>query len=230
MSTKKYRYETHLHTSPVSRCAGATAEENVLFYKSKGYDGIFVTNHFIDGNINIDHNIPYEERIRFYFSDYHKAALIGEREGLKVFPGVEMSYLGTDFLVYGPDEDWYLSHPEIESMKKSEELAMLRSEGALVIQAHPFREEGYIDHIRLFPRQVDGVEVINANRPDFQNNMAGIYAREYGLLRLAGSDNHHASQIARLAGVDCSRPLDSVEDFIAAVRAGDLTIFCEENK
>lgn len=43
-----FRYETHLHTAPVSRCAAASAEESVSFYKSIGYDGVFITNHFVD--------------------------------------------------------------------------------------------------------------------------------------------------------------------------------------
>jgi methylenetetrahydrofolate dehydrogenase (NADP+)/methenyltetrahydrofolate cyclohydrolase len=44
-----YRYETHMHTLPVSRCARYNVRENLEFYKSLGYDGIFITNHFLDG-------------------------------------------------------------------------------------------------------------------------------------------------------------------------------------
>ena len=64
-----YLYETHLHTSPVSKCAGATAAESLAFYKSLGYAGVFITNHFIDGNINCSRSLSYEEKISFYFSD-----------------------------------------------------------------------------------------------------------------------------------------------------------------
>ena len=48
-----YKYETHLHTFPVSNCASAEVRENLEFYKSLSYDGVFITNHFLDGNINI---------------------------------------------------------------------------------------------------------------------------------------------------------------------------------
>ena len=58
-----YKYETHLHTSPVSKCAKATPRESLEFYKSAGYDGVFVTNHFLDGNIGISADAPYEEKI-----------------------------------------------------------------------------------------------------------------------------------------------------------------------
>ena len=42
-----------------------------------------------------------------------------------------MSYKGTDFLVYGLDKEWYLKHPEIQDMKKSEELPFLTANGRL---------------------------------------------------------------------------------------------------
>ena len=74
---KMYKYETHLHTSPVSRCAKASVRESLEFYKSLGYDGVFITNHFLDGNINIDKSKPYAEKIDFYFSDYEKALELG---------------------------------------------------------------------------------------------------------------------------------------------------------
>ena len=49
-----FLYETHLHTLPVSRCGHYSVRENLEFYKSLGYEGVFITNHFIDGNINIE--------------------------------------------------------------------------------------------------------------------------------------------------------------------------------
>lgn len=223
-----YKYETHLHTAPVSNCAKATVEESVRFYKDKGYDGIFVTNHFLDGNIGGDRSRPYAEQIHYYFSAFEEAEKLGRELGIKVFPGVEMTYLGTDFLVYGLYKDWYLAHPEIMSMKRTEELRFLMDSGALVIQAHPFREADYIDHIRLFPRHVHGVEIVNGERTDFENRMAKIYAQEYGLLVTAGTDNHKAGGAKQLAGMLSETPLNSVEDFIKAVREGTMEIFCEK--
>lgn len=225
-----YKYETHLHTYPVSKCGKASVRENLEFYKSRGYDGVFITNHFIDGNINIDSALPYEERIEFYFSDYEDGLKIGEEIGIKVFSGVEMSYKGTDFLVYGLDKEWFLGHPEIEDMKKSEELPYLMAAGALVVQAHPYREASYIDHIRLFPRCVEGVEVMNACRTEFENKMADIYADCYGLAKIAGSDNHKCGRQPLLAGMCSARPIKDESDFISAFKNGELEIFTEENK
>lgn len=222
-----FRYETHLHTFPVSRCGKASAEETVDFYKAKGYDGVFITNHYIGSNINVDENVPFEEKVHFYFSDYKRALARGREVGLKVFPGVELSNNGTDFLVYGLDEDWFLAHPEITVADKKEYFALMREAGALVIHAHPFREDQWIDHLRLYPRDVDGIEIINAGRTDFQNHMAQVYAEEYGLLPFAGSDNHRAGNCARLAGVDLQESANSVEEFISAIRGGRYAVFCE---
>ena len=220
-----YLYETHLHTYPVSRCAGATVREMLEFYKRIGFAGVFITNHFLDGNINIDHRLPYEERIRFYFSDYQAAAALGPRLGLKVFCGVELSFLGTDFLIYGLDMDWYLAHPEIMDMPKTEELPLMMDSGALVIQAHPFREADYIDHIRLFPRSVHGVEVYNACRTPFENRMAAQYARDYALLPFAGTDNHRAGAADALGGMETDEPLSDEADFVRRVLDGRARCF-----
>lgn len=222
-----YKYETHLHTSPVSRCAIASVEESLKYYKELGYDGVFITNHFPDIN---DNNQTYEEMIEFYFSDYEKALELSETIGIKVFGGVETTYGGTDFLVYGLDKEWFLAHPEIMNIRQSDKLTFMRENGALIIQAHPFREAFYIDHIRLFPRHVDGVEIMNANRPDEENDLAKIYCEHYGLIKFAGSDNHSASNQKKLFGICFDEPICSIEDFIEKAKNHKAEIFVLTNE
>lgn len=225
-----YRYETHLHTFPVSQCAKAGVRETIEHYKALGWDGVFLTNHFLDGNIGMDSSHSYAERLDFYFSDYNEMREYGERLGIKVFSGVELSMKGTDFLIYGPEPDFYYAHPEIMDMNKTEELRFLRENGALTVQAHPFREAHYIDHIRLFPRSVEAVETVNAARTELANRMADIYAENYGLMKFAGSDNHTASAQPLLAGMECETPLRSVSEFIEKFRHGEMRIFVCENR
>lgn len=67
-----FKYETHLHTFPVSKCAKAEVRDVVEYYKILCYDGIFITNHFIDGSLAANCSMSYEEKIEFYFSDYEK--------------------------------------------------------------------------------------------------------------------------------------------------------------
>lgn len=220
-----YKYETHLHTYPVSRCARASVRETLEFYKEQDYDGVFITNHFLDGNVNVSPDLPYKERLDFFFSDYDEGCRIGAEIGLKVFLGVELAHGGTDFLIYGLDREWYYENPQIMDMEKSEELPFMMEAGALVIQAHPYREADYIDHIRLYPRCVHGVEVQNACRKDGENKMAEIYAKHYNLLRFAGTDNHVAGEKRELAGMCSERPITDERDFVNAIKNGELHIF-----
>ena len=142
-----------------------------------------------------------------------------------MFCGIEMSLMGTDFLAYGLDKEWFLAHPEIEGMEKREQLSFMMQEGALVIQAHPFREARYIACIRLFPRHVHGVEVYNGCRTDFENQMAEEYAKNYGLLSFAGTDNHSGAMQKTFGGMSSCTPILDERDFVARVKSGEMSIF-----
>lgn len=219
-----YLYETHLHTLPVSRCGHYTVRENLEFYKSLGYEGVFITNHFIESYKDKRSIGSYEGDIQYFFSDYEEGLEVGKEIGLKVFFGMETTHGGTDFLVYGLDKAWFLAHPEIMDMKKREQLEFYMANGALVIQAHPFREAKYIDHIRLFPRSVHGVEIVNACRTDFENEMAAHYAKSYGLLTFAGTDNHWGVEQKMLAGMQFESPIKDELDFVTRIKNAEGSI------
>ncbi len=223
-----YRYEMHCHTSPVSACAKADVRDTVGFYKSRGYDGVFITNHFLNTYAPLGKDASYEEKINFYFSDYEAALVVGKELGIKVFFGIETTYRGTDFLVYGLDKEWFLQHPQIMEMDIKEKLAFMREHGAYAAQAHPYREAYYIDHIRLYPRSVDAIEVINANRTPLENEMARLYAEKYELNMLAGSDNHQGSKQTKFAGLQSETPICSEAEFIEGMKQGRFQIFEEK--
>ena len=221
-----FRYETHLHTSPVSKCAKATVRESLEFYKSQGYEGVFVTNHFIYGNISCDRSLPFAEKLDFYFSDYEEALALSEEIGIKVLLGVEVTAIdGSDFLIYGLPKEWYYAHPEMEEMKPSERLTLFYESGALVVQAHPFRDSSYIDHVHLFPRCTSAVEVYNACRTDLENRMAEAYADVYGFAKTAGTDNHSAGGRTLFGGMEFDTPLTSETDYADRIRSGEGRIF-----
>ena len=114
-------------------------------------------------------------------------------------------------------------------MKKSEELRFLMENGALVVQAHLYRQASYIDHIRLFPDCVHGVEIMNACRTELENEMAAHYAKSYALLTLAGTDSHKISKLKKLAGIMTHTPIESESDFCRRVFDGETEIFTLEN-
>ncbi len=218
-----YRYETHLHTKLTSACASFTTDEIVEKYTRLGYTGIFVTDHFLNGNTTVPRDLPWAERVARFCEGY-RAVKRAAGDRLQVFFGLEYSYKGTDFLVYGLNGGWLLDHPEMMQLKTSEFCPFARGFGALVVQAHPFREANYIDHVRLFPSVVDGMETLNANRDERCNRLADNLANEYSLVKTAGSDIHQAVQ-NRLAGLQFSTPLVDENDFVRRVKAGEGSIF-----
>ena len=151
---------------------------------------------------------------------------MSEEIGIKVFCAVEMTYKGTDFLIFGLDKEWYLSHPEIMDMERVEELEFLAENGAFIIQAHPYRVTRYI---RLFYDKVHGVEIYNAARPESENRMARIYAENYNLIKFAGSDNHRGKNAVRISGMSCKKPLTSVSDFIEFIKNGQMNVISERD-
>lgn len=58
-----YKYETHMHTSEGSACGRSSAEEMVRSYKEQGYTGVFVTDHFFNGNCSVDRSLPWAEKV-----------------------------------------------------------------------------------------------------------------------------------------------------------------------
>lgn len=218
-----YLYEPHLHTAEVSRCASNPAAAQAAFYKNAGFDGMIVTDHFLGGNTTVPSHLPWEERVELFCRGYELAKIEGEKLGLDVFFGWEYSYMGIDFLTYGLDKKWLLKHPDIDKLFINNYLDLVRGDGAYVVHAHPFREEVYIPVIQLMPRKVDAVEILNANRSDFENKLAADYATAYGLTVFAGSDNHRGSQ-SRLCGIGINKRPSNIEDFINSIKASDYEL------
>jgi predicted metal-dependent phosphoesterase TrpH len=187
------------------------------FYKKAGYDGVVITDHFLGGSNIINKDIPWEEKVYFMERGYKNALERGKEIGLDVFYGWEFSFHGTDLLCYGLDTDWLLKNPECDKLTLNEYCDIAHESGGFIVHAHPFREAHYIDMIRLLPRKVDGVEIINACRTDFENKLAKEYAENYGLLKICGSDNHRGIQ-SRLAVFELEKRAESIFDIIDAVK------------
>ena len=222
-----YLYETHLHVSPVSDCARAGVRETLEYYKSAGYAGVFITDHFIESNFDrAARSLPYDEKIKHFFSTYEEGVRIGEEIGIDVFPGIEMGHGWAHILVYGIDKEWCLNHPDMDKIRKTELLPQMSKDGALLIQAHPFRK---VDcEISLFPFHVHGVEIFNACRDEFENKLAKDYCKNYGLIPFAGSDNHSAGRQTIFGGIATERKILNCTDFKEIVLAGKAKPFIRD--
>ena len=118
---KTFKYETHLHTCESSACGTTSGSEYIKAFKDYGYSGIFVTDHFFGGNTAALYEGSWEERINLYCLGYesalktaeqfnHENNLTGEDE-FKVFFGIEQTFEGDDYLIYGLDKQGLLAHP-----------------------------------------------------------------------------------------------------------------------
>ena len=72
--------------------------------------------------------------------------------------------------------------------------------------------------------QADDVEILSAARTDDENRHARDYAASFGLPGTAGTDIH-ATSWQRRCGMRISRRLKDRRDYLAAVKAGDTSLF-----
>lgn len=219
-----------MHTSEASACACSTGAEMADKYMAEGYTGIFVTDHFFNGNSAVPRNLPWKERIELYCKGYENARKRGEEIGLDVFFGFEYGDGGTDYLVYGLDKQWLIENDRILDMNLTDFLEYARRCGGFTVQAHPFREYDYIRSTTHAPRFTDAVEAVNASHiraghPEF-NDRAKLYAEWYGLPVTGGSDSHNTSGKWFGGGIISESRFTSAADYAKAVT--ERKIICIE--
>lgn len=222
-----YKYETHCHTSEASGCGMSTGYEMAQKYKDEGYNGIFITDHFFNGNSAVPKALPWKERIKLYCKGYEHAKELGDKIGLDVFFGVEYTFCGADFLLYGPDKQWLIENGNILDVDHeiTKVLEYVRSCGFFVVQAHPFRDVDYIKRFTLCPHYVDAVEVINASHYNKEfDKRAQMYAEWYDLPVTAGSDSHSTTERYFGGGILTETPIKSFEDYRDAVLGGKIRL------
>lgn len=222
-----YRYETHLHTCQASACASATGAQMARAHKEAGYTGVFITDHFFNGNTCVPRELPWAQRVEQFCRGYEEAWEEGQRIGLQVFFGFEYNYHGAEFLIYNLDKQWLLEHPDVDRISPRQALGLFREAGGFAVQAHPFRERNYIDHFQLFPRDIDGVEAVNAANtgPEGKkmNERAFCFAQMFDLPVTSGSDSHHVDMLYG-GGVITPERMESPLDYLRWMKAGALEL------
>lgn len=228
-----FLYETHVHSKYISRCSEMSAEMLIDLYVKNGYDGLILTDHFIRGNnvtCQLHPEYSYEEKIHCFFDGVREVKKVAP-EGFDVFGAFEISYAGTDVLVYGFSEDQIVKMTELETLPMREVIDFCNERGGLTVQAHPFREASYIDHVRLYSGAM-GVEIMNSARDELCNALAKSYYETYNAVRprlfTGGSDLHHPNQKI-LSGMEFETRLTSIEDFCERIKRKEGRIVVKEN-
>ncbi len=222
-----FKTELHCHSITVSKCGKTEPEDIVEFYLRHGYTTVVLTDHL---NENTFKNPRYgdqsgwdwETRVNFFVNGYEK---LKEAAGgrLNILLGCEYrSYTSpSDYLLYGVTKDFLMSHPEMMNMKIKEISPVIREAGILFVQAHPFRDGMYVTK----PEYLDGMEVWNGNTgKDNRNDIAGMWAERYNLIKTAGTDFHKDVPGKVPVGIETEFPITSNEQLTQTLRSGNYTI------
>jgi len=223
-----YKYETHLHTSEASACATSRGADYIKAYKEAGYAGIFVTDHFFGGNCGVDRSLSWEEKINLYCKGYENAKHQAEElygKDFSVFFGLEQTFQGDDYLIYGLDKEWLLNNPEVEHMNHAEIFQAVNQVNGLMIQAHPFRFRQYMRDMHQHPLEVHGIEVYNGGNKPIENEMAKLYAEAFNFPVTSGSDIHNVAVLLNpeghlpVGGMAFETPVTSVFDYAKKIKS-----------
>ncbi len=217
-----YKYEIHAHTKETSRCGGLWARELVEKYKAAGYDGIVITDHYSPMTFTPSEFFSKKKAIDHYLRGYREAKKL-ETENFSVLLGMELRFYATvnDYLVYGVSEEMLYRLPFLLPLYIKKASKLLRNEGCLFMQAHPFREMIR----RANGKYLDGVEVFNGKASAEANEKSLLWAREIGAkIQIAGSDCHRDSSFGKGAIITEER-IKSNDDLIRILKSGNYKLF-----
>lgn len=208
---KTFKYEMHCHTAEFGWCAKVPTEILVPEHAKAGYQGICITNHYIDFAFRKMKAKDWTGKIDFYLDGYRKAKSLAKHYDMDVILGLEIRFAGdsyNDFLVYGMDEDFLYKYPELYTHTPESFKAFCEEHDLLIFQAHPFRPYCNPEEAKF----LDGYEILNANvRSDNNNHLTKALQKKTQLLGIAGSDYHQLEDIDRSGCIFYERVRDGKE-------------------
>ncbi len=220
-----YIYDLHVHSKECSGCAASTVIEQVDACKEFGLSGFVLTNHFLTGNNCVPHDIPWADRVRYYWDAYLKGKEYGDSIDFDVLFGIEHHYRDAqELLIYGIDIDFLVSNTDFCSISPEEICDRVHSVGGFVSHAHPFRERGYIPENprHLDMSYLDAIEVYNAANKEIEDVKADELCKKLGLLPTAGSDLHFTKHIGVIptGGMEFPHRIRTSEELVTALKGG----------
>lgn len=219
----EYRYELHCHTGDVSRCATCPAEKAVEIYKSKGYDGMVITNHYSPQTFLDRHLFCPQKETDFYLSGYEKA-LAAAGDDFTVLLGMELRFYGNgnDYLVFGMTPEFIREHGNLMTYYPRRFYNLCKQNNMIFLQAHPFRP--YI--FRTNPKYLDGCEIYNKKDGNKGiNEKAEKWAEKHNMkIRTAGGDFHREAHSDNASGIITKEKINSNDDLLRILRSGEFKI------
>ena len=220
----EYLFEMHTHTKEVSGCAVAYAKDLIESYMDSEYTGIVLTNHLnahTFKRVGLE-DATWDEKIDHFMKGF-EAVKEAAGDRFIVLLGAEINFYNTsnDYLVYGVTEEFLRSHGDLMAMSPKEFSRLCHENGLLFIQAHPFRRDMRVTDWNI----LDGYEVFNGNpRHISSNEIAEAWAKLHNKsIVVSGSDFHEVDD-ACAGGVYFKTPINSNDDLLRELRAGNYTL------
>lgn len=186
------KLETHAHTGG-SYCADWTTENIILEYKKAGYGAIVVTNHYCKNSFDIYSDRTDKGYVDYFFDLIYQAQEFGKKYGLKIFYGLETRLLciNTEFMLYGFDKEFLHRYPKLYDLTQKELFDLSKEYNLFMYQTHPFRDGVTAGD----PQYLHGAESFNGHYHHRNKNaLANEFCDRYNLIKMSGTDFHHADQ------------------------------------
>lgn len=221
-----YKYELHMHTKEGSACAVDTVHDMIKKYKSLGYTGMAITNHFYCGNTSVSRNQTWSEFVMEYARAYYEGQKTAKELDFDLLFGIEQGYGdGREILVYGVEPEFIAERPSLREENLELWSEEIRKAGGFVAYAHPFRNREYIKDPNAVPdlKYVDGIEVHNfCNQPQDNEKAQRIFGNS-GTILIAGSDMHSVN-FEKANGVLLSRRARTTAELARILLSGDFKL------
>ena len=222
-----YYYELHMHTSDTSRCGKSPAADMVAAYKQKGFTGVVVTDHLMNVQSHAEPETDWNRRVEKQLAGYYAALEAGEKLGLTVYCGWELTYQDNaeDYLTLGLSSQFLYDHPWLERYDIEKYRDAVHAAGGILVRAHPYRRAWYIKKPYVEREGIaDAIEVFNGgNSSQEENDMALAYAQKHNMPMTGGSDAHHVDETAR-GYIALEKKAESYAELCEAIRTGKAIV------
>ena len=207
-----YLLDAHIHTSGISLCSQVEPERLVEVCLQCGLGGIVLTNHYKAPYVTL----TFEKWREKYVEEYEITRRFGERAGLRVFFGVEVTLnenMRNDFTVYGLTTDEILHAEPLYELDLPRFAAYVHSQNALLFHAHPFRNTKPVD-----PAYLDGTEI---NCHPLYRCSEEKRVRDFAdaaCLRLTCGSDYHGDTYKPHCGMWIPDTVETTEQFVEYLR------------
>ncbi len=218
----QYKYQMHTHTAACSKCGRMAPDELAKALFDGGYAGAVLTNHFYGGNSAIDRTLSWEAFVKAYEDDYIACREAAKKYGIDIIFGVEEHlYGGLEILAYGIEPELLYAHPEFVNRQGEDWIKALHGVGAVMIQAHPYREASYITMPGPLPIEwLDGIEVFNsANKEEINEKAAKLAKENPRFILTSGSDAHTCDRVCS-AGISTDERIRNAAELAEILKSG----------